>query len=116
MKEHINEVKESINDVFESIATHEGKQTASFVHAIVSMKQIASGLDFITQIACYNAAPEHREMVENVYPTLKTIFTMAVSDFHKATNEEVDLNKCLDWAIKIDGQMDRSVDALRKKL
>lgn len=115
MNDHIKEVKESLNDVFESIATHEGETTASFVHAIVSLKQIASGLDLISHIAYVNGTPEQKEMVKNIMPTLQTIFAMSVSEFHKATNKQVDLDKCLDWAVKIDGQMDRSVDALRKK-
>lgn len=115
MNDHIKEVQESLSDVFQSIATHDGELNASFTHAIVSLKQIASGLDIVSQIAYGTADAEQKDMIKNIHPTLITILSMAVLEFHKATNNQVDLDKCIDWANKIDGQMDRAVDVIRKK-
>jgi hypothetical protein len=117
-EEQISEMKDGIDDVFESIATHDGKPVADFTHALVSMKQIASGLSILVGIA--GKLSEDADNKEAAHMTMfiaenaTRLFSMAVSRFHSATGESVDLKKALEWAQKIDGQMDRCVERSQK--
>jgi len=116
--EQINEMRDDIDDVFTSIASHEGKPLADFTHALVSMKQIASGLVIVSGIAGKLAKDaddkEALMMVEFITNKATRLFAMAVARFHDATGKSVDLNKALEWAQKIDGQMDRCVERAQK--
>lgn len=117
-EEQISEMKDGIDDVFESIATHDGKPVADFTHALVSMKQIASGLVIVSGIAGKLAKDaddkEAQMMAEFITNNATRLFAMAVARFHDATGKSVDLPKALEWARKIDDQMDRCVERAQK--
>lgn len=117
-EEQISEMREDIDDVFTSIAAHEGKALADFTHALVSMKQIASGLTIVSNIAAKLAHDTNNEdakqMTLFITANVTKLFAMAVARFHDATGNSVDLTKALEWAQKIDGQMDRCVDRAQK--
>lgn len=116
--EQFNEMRDDIDDVFKSIATHEGKPLADFTHALVSMKQIASGLVIVSGIADKLANQvndeESQRMVEFITNNATRLFAMAVARFHDATGDSINLTKALDWAQKIDSQMDRCVERAQK--
>lgn len=116
--EQINEMRDDIDDVFTSIAAHDGQALADFTHALVSMKQIASGLTIVSNIAAKLAHDtdnkDAQQMTLFITENMTKLFAMAVARFHDATGKSVDLNKALEWAQKIDGQMDRCVDRAQK--
>lgn len=116
--EQINEMRDDIDDVFTSIAAHDGQALADFTHALVSMKQIASGLVIVSGIANKLAKDaddkEAQMMAEFITNNATRLFAMAVARFHDATGKSVDLKKALEWAQKIDGQMDRCVERAQK--
>jgi hypothetical protein len=110
-KEQINEMNENLNDVFKSIQTHEGKEFASFVHGMVSLKQICTGINMVLQICSNheeNLSEDEKLVLSTILDAAPEIFASTFQKFLMAAkfNEEEGA-KILDWSERIDEQLER---------
>ena len=110
-EEQINEMNENLNNVFKSIQTHEGKEFASFVHGMVSLKQICTSINMVLQI-CYsheeNLSEDEKFVLSTLQDAAPEIFASTFQKFLMAAkfNEE-EGGKILDWSERIDEQLER---------
>ena len=110
-EEQINEMNENLSDVFKSIQTHEGKEFASFVHGMVSLKQICTGINMVLQICSdheENFSEDEKFVLSTFLNAAPEIFASTFQKFLIAAkfNEE-EGGKILEWSERIDEQLER---------
>jgi len=113
----VDEMSESLADVFTSISKHEGEHIAAFVHALVSMKNISDGLRIMSGGAL-SAADDDEELKERVtlmHSHMQHLIFASISKFYEATQGSFAIEKALEWAEKIDGQLERGAAGIIKK-
>jgi hypothetical protein len=117
-EEQIKEVKESLDDIFNSIEVHKGLEFAMFVHAMVSLKQMCEGIHVLGKICKKhedNFSEEEKLLASTFLSIAPDISVAAFSKFAIAAkfNDE-QANEVIEWAERIESQMDKAARALMK--
>jgi hypothetical protein len=117
-EEQIKEIKESLDDIFNSIEVHKGKEFAMFVHAMVSLKQMCEGIHVLGKICKKhedNFSEEEKLLASTFLSVAPDISVSAFSKFAIAAkfNDEQAI-EIIDWADRIESQMDKAARAIMK--
>ena len=114
-EKQMSDAETTIGEIFESIKKHEGEKMSDFVHALVSSKQVSDGVHLLCHLASKDIDDEKAiKFINTVEEKIQLVLHMAVSYFYKSGGQSFDIEKAMDWAQVIDGQMDSFVARVRE--
>lgn len=113
-QKEFDEIRENIDSVFESIKQHDGEQFVNFVRGLIAMRHIREGINI-----CGSTIEEiddpRLDRIRFIHSIMIEILRQGAACFCNSAKENLDIEKAVHWANKIDENVQFSVDSQNRR-